>query len=684
MRIALVAAALLVPSVTGAGELSSMHALEVRDASHRVTVTVDGRVARFRITHTLLSRDRRGDQAFLGVDLPAEGAAVGLRARARGRWLGGQLLDAATADDRFQLLTTSGRPGAGGGAALLAWEDTGQVTVAAFPVARRRPVELEITAVAPLCYHAGLAVAYYPLPEAGSIAAPALAVIGAPRHWLVRPGSRPPAAIASRWKALAGECAGPDGSLAIVVERAPRAALAVAAASLDLASGRRIVRVEIDAARELAPVPRGARVLFVLDGSRSLGAAGMAAQLDLVRGYLAAVPDAAFEIVIYRRHAARLFGRFEPARRAAAALRSVPARALALDNGSHLDAGLAMAGALARGARGPVRVVAFNDDLVRGALDARAMAAALGRLPAGSIAHLVELEGGTGDFAWQRADDHALAAPVMATGGLLVFMSGDAAVSAGAAMFGLVRPLVVDGLRIDGDPLGDLAGELDDQGGLPAGHGLRLSALLDAGGPRDPLVARGRIWGRELVLPIAVDRALEAALPALVFGGADWSELDDAERADAARRGGVVSPATSYLVELDDRPTAHDQTLGASGCGCDASGSLTGSATRVGTIGASGRSRPGPEPDRQALLAGALAARLRACAALHGGARLELVVETTLDEVVDVTASARGRAALAACAAEAVWALALDSHFDQPHATFRVPFSVEAEARPHR
>ncbi len=674
VRIALVAAALLVPSASGAGELSSTHSLEVRDASHRVTVTVDGRVARFRISHTLVSRDRRGDEALLEVDLPGEGAAVGLRARARGRWIGGQLLDAEKADDRYTLLTTSGRPGAGAGAALLGWEDTGRVTLAAFPVARRQPAEVEIEVVAPLCYHAGLAVTSYPLPDAQAIAAPVVSVRGG-RHWLVRPGQRPPGAIASRWTALEAACPPLDtDSLVLVFEREPRAPVAAAAASLDLASGRRIVRVEVDAARELMPQPRGARVLFVLDGSRSLGSAGMAAQLELVRGYLAAVPDAAFEIVLYRRRASRLFGRFQPARRAAEALRRAPARALALENGSNLDAGLVPAGQLARGASGPVRVVAVNDDLLRGALDARAMAAALGRLPAGSIAHLIELEGGGGDFAWQRADDHALAGPVMATGGMLVSMSGDAAVSARAAMRGLVRPLVIDGLRIDGAALGDLSGELDDQGGLPAGDGLRVSALLEAGSPRDPLVARGRLWGRELALPIAVDRSLEAAMPALLFGGTAWADLDDAEQADAARRGGVVSPATSLLVELDDRPTAHDEMLGTSGCGCDSGGfHRSGSATGTGSIG-SRRARRAAEPDRDALLAGALSAPLRACAALHGDAPLELVVETTVDEVVDVSASAGGRAPLAACAADAAWALVLPAAFDQPHATFRVRF----------
>ncbi|HEU5059622.1 MAG TPA: hypothetical protein VFU21_23990, partial [Kofleriaceae bacterium] len=118
--------------------------------------------------------------------------------------------------------------------------------------------------------------------------------------------------------------------------------------------------------------------------------------------------------------------------------------------------------------------------------------------------------------------------------------------------------------------------------------------------------------------------------------------------------------------------TGHDEPVGAWGCGCGPGARLGGGGTGVGTIGTRRASRPA-EPDRDALLAGALAAPLRACRALHGAGRATLTVETTVDEVVDVSAHAGGNPALAACAADAAWALALPAAFDQPHATFRVP-----------
>jgi len=59
-------------------------------------------------------------------------------------------------------------------------------------------------------------------------------------------------------------------------------------------------------------------------------------------------------------------------------------------------------------------------------------------------------------------------------------------------------------------------------------------------------------------------------------------------------------------------------------------------------------------------------------AARYGDAALAVIVETTVDEVVDVAVDSRGPSDLAACAADAAWAVTLPAAFDQDHATFRV------------
>ena len=76
-------------------------------------------------------------------------------------------------------------------------------------------------------------------------------------------------------------------------------------------------------------------VVFAIDASHSEGPEGIAAQLELIEPYLANVPDAQVELVICRRHAERLFGRFVPASDVARLLASTQAERLAPGNGSN-------------------------------------------------------------------------------------------------------------------------------------------------------------------------------------------------------------------------------------------------------------------------------------------------------------------------------------------------------------
>jgi hypothetical protein len=627
-------------------------------------LTLNGRVARVAITRSVENRGPSPDQISFDVDLPAEAAAVSFRARAGSRWHTGNLMAADRASERYDQLTAVA--GSGRGAALLTWNDPG-VAVTAAPLRPGRRADFAIGAVAPLCYADGLLVAYLPLsPEPK--ADPAIEIRAPRRRWIVRSDQPAPRPLADRWARLGETCTPPEGDrhAALVVEAAPAAPLAAASASVTLASGRRLVLVEVDVPREIAPRPRAARVLFLIDASRSQTDDGVKAQLEMVRGYLAHVPDAEFEIIAYRRRASRLFGGLRPAGRAPALLDRVAAGVLARENGSNLDEALALAATVARGR--PIRLVAFTDDRLRAGLDAAAMRRGLGQLPAGSIAHLVHLTGGRGNaFEWSRDDEHRFAGAVNATGGLVVTMSPGPPASAAPAMLGLVQPLRIDAFTVDGFQPFDSG--LDVDGSLPAGAGLRMTAFSAP----SSLVARGRIWGRELAMPIAVDAGLEAALPALMVGGDVWRDLEDGEQREVATRAGAVSVHTSYLVELDDRPSGHDDLI-VGGCGCDASSSFhTGGHPTIGhgfgRIGA-GKS----PPDRHGILTGWLSAPIAACAALHGSAPIALTVETTVDEVVDVSVRARGNQALAECAGDAAWALLLDDRFDQEQATFKLRF----------
>ncbi|HUS66852.1 MAG TPA: hypothetical protein VMZ28_20080 [Kofleriaceae bacterium] len=664
-------------SAAAAGGLSATHGKDVIEASHRVEVAVDGRVVRVRDTRRIENRDGGAEEAVLAVDVVERGAAVGMRARMGGAWGTGQVLAPEAASGRYEALTTGGAPGGRRGPALLSWTSPGELELAAFPLRRGRPLDVEIDAVAAPCAVDGLAVVYLPVVERDAgLAVPELRVRGA-RSWIVRAGAAPPPELEARWSRLVERCASVrlgDRADAVVWQidgAGPpvRAGLA----RLDLASGRQLVRLEIDVAHELAPMPRRARVVFVIDASVSQGADGVAAQLALAQAALSHVPDAEVELVLYRRHASPVLGHFEPAGRLARRLARVPRTVLAVENGSDLDQGLALAGALLRRAGGgrPARVIAFTDDLLRDALGPEGIARALGALPDGAVVHLVSTSGGGGD-GFERNDEHPFAAPVARTGGMTVAMDVAAAAAdasaATAAMRGLMQPLTIDLVSLEGGP----ALAIDAQ--LPAGESLRLHGWATRGAAA-PIVLRGRVWGRAIDRAVAVAPELDAALPALVVGDDElWSDLDAAEQLETARRAHAVSPVTSLLVDPGAPATSYGEEEVISGfCGCDGGRGFASVTHCGGVVGASRTHAPTLRPvDPVAALARELGPAVAGCVALHGGAVRSLDVEVTYEEIVSVQVDAAS-AALRACATEAAWDLALDrGTFRVDHATHHV------------
>lgn len=673
MRAAAAVVVLLAGSAAAAGGLSGTHGKDVIEVAHRVEVVIDGRVVRVREARRLENRDGGAEEAVLAVDVVERGAAVGMRARVGGAWTQGQVLAVEAASERYAALTTGGAPGGRRGPALLSWTVPGELELAAFPLRRGRPLDVEIDAVAAPCAVDGLAVVYLPVVEqGGELAVPELRVRGA-RSWIVRAGGAAPPELEARWSRLVEQCPSErfgDRADAVVWQIDGAAPVRAGLARLDLTTGRQLVRLEIDVAHELAPLPRRARVVFVIDASVSQGADGVAAQLALAQGALSHVPDAEVELVLYRRHASPVLGRFEPAEQLARRLARVPRTALEVENGSDLDEGLALAGALLRRAGGgrPVRVIAFTDDLVRDALGPEAIAHALGSLPDGAVVHLVSTTGARGD-AFERNDEHPFAAAVARTGGMTVAMDAAAAVAdAASAMRGLMQPLTIDGVSLEGGP--GLA--IDAQ--LPAGESLRLHAWSAARGAATPIVLHGRVWGRAIDRAVAVAPELEAALPALVVGDEDlWRDLDAVEQLETARRAHAVSPVTSLLVDPGARATSYGEEEVGSGCGCLGGGRISTVTHCGGVVGTSRTHRAAlPPVDPVAALAQELGPAIAGCEALHGGKVRSMDVEVTFEEIVSVRVDGTD-AALRACATEAAWDLALDAKtFRVEHATHRV------------
>ena len=123
----------------------------------------------------------------------------------------------------------------------------------------------------------------------------------------------------------------------------------------------------------------------MVDASFSVGAAQLAAQLDVIRAYLSYVPDAEVELIVVRRHATRVFGAFVPASAALAAL--ADPRAFALGNGSAIDEGARLAAAALADRAGPRRVVITTDELFRDALSPERALAAFAQLAPDTVVH---------------------------------------------------------------------------------------------------------------------------------------------------------------------------------------------------------------------------------------------------------------------------------------------------------
>ena len=180
--------------------------------------------------------------------------------------------------------------------------------------------------------------------------------------------------------------------------------------------------VEVAVASRLAEAPRQPAVVFAIDASRSQGDDGVAAQLAIVRGYLAHAPDARVELVVVRREAVRLFGELVPAGAVAARLAALAPAALAPGNGSHLDRGLALAASVLASSPGPRRLVAFTDDRLRPTLTDPALRQALARLPQDAIAHVVVPTAGAAEV--ERAHHHHLAQVIDGWGGIVATVGG--------------------------------------------------------------------------------------------------------------------------------------------------------------------------------------------------------------------------------------------------------------------
>jgi subtilisin-like proprotein convertase family protein len=466
-----------------------------------------------------------------------------------------------------------------------------------------------------------------------------------------------------------------DGGVAMFEIEPPRGSDLTARLGRVVASpAHAFARLEIDVAPELRPLPKRAQVVFVIDASHTMAPEGIDMQLAIARGYLAHVPDAQVEVVLYRRHATRLFGSFiAPADFAARVEAARKAGKLEPGNGSALDEGARLAATVLAGRSGPPRIVMVTDEILRNRWDNKLALAALKAAPPATVVHVVaagrdDIGDPDDEGTLVRNDEHDLAPIALGHHGILVDLKEVPIEHKRMVplVLGLVRPVQIDHFKITGLDLEH--GDSDDNPPevLREGSGVRI--VVDSKDAPASVELSGMVWGDAYKKVVSVDAAFSRAAAGWVFAEDDHEALSDAEMMKVAMMGRAVSPVTSYLaIEPGVRPS----TIGLVRSGYGVGSGRGGMSPRV-AMGMASRVRKKPDPREL------MTEAIKACVKKHAppaGWKVRLGIETTLDEVVDVQIEAGASLAVAPCLLEAAWAMRLSGEYTLGRETFSVEIS---------
>jgi hypothetical protein len=650
----------------GADTVNGLRSEALKETAHRVQITLSTTHATLRVQRSVWNGGPRHDQATFMIDVPASSVATALATLGTKDgspfWFRGELMEAEAAARKYEELT-----GIGGyypkDPALLSWRDQSLLALQVFPCAPKASKWIEYTLEMPMHYASGRY--FIELPSVGTDELRALASVHP-----ARPGDR---------VFVDGEPFAPGGPFRLDrdeplrIELEPRnpARFEGEFAAFEFAEQRVLTRLRVAAAPRISAVPAGARVVVLLDGSRSLDAGARRGAIAAAHAYLSRFPGASVELATFDRGVTPRHGRLVPV---AQALRDLETLQIAPKNGSHLERALEFADALlsAPGGGDTKRVLVLTDARTRRALTPEHLARALGKSRA--LVHVgIVSDGGDAD-SLERDDEHALAAFTKPTGGLVWY----AGVSAGtdplekANVFeSWVRPTSVDRLVIapSAEDVPDaVALREDEEHDALAPRSLREGSAFDwlgiAGDLRDEASVRGELWTEPVEVVFKRDEKSAKRWAALVFGTPVMHGLSELEMMVLARHGGAVSPVTSYLaIEPGVRPSTE---------GLEHSSGLGAGFGRLGGMGTSSR-HVSKKIDLEGYLRSLLQQSLSACGGTGRTAGVE--IETTLHEIVElspVTLDGADDPRLAACVSERLWGAALPRDFTDESAVYAI------------
>jgi hypothetical protein len=629
------------------------------EREHQIALTFERGYATMVVRRTIHNRFDRPDEAVIELLLPDRGVAVGLRtlAERRGKphWYVGELFEAKLAAARYVELTgmqphqPEARPSKLEDPALLAWGWMGGLALQVFPVASAGDKTFEYTIDMPAHWADGRWV--ISLDETGLDQAPA--------QLMVQPSHAGDQLYVDDLAIDAGHRLLLDTPHTLALVACEHSPVELELASVDTGQGRALVHWRVSVTPELSQLPERARVVLALDLSRSMHDDELEAQrhaaLAYVEHFRASGLEAQVAVFGFDHVIRPLTDGFVSADEASGALRGAT---LEQHNGSAVDLALAEAARLlALGpARAPKRVVVMTDFLTassRSLGDFEQLATSTD-----AVVHLAELS--ADEPALIRDDSHAWASVAARTEGVVWRASTSidddpAARRIAVAVFEeWARPIRIDALAID-------AGELDlADAGLPSSldEGQGIEDQRPSGVSVERLTLTGLLWNRRIEHEVRRSRSLSKRWAALVFGSFVFEQLDDEEMLQLARRGGAVSPVTSYLaLEPGAQPSTEGFVRDELGPGLIGKGGGGGSGRSArGEVHGAGF---GGRLDRQAWLDEALRSAWLRCGG--AGQRGTLALEATYDEIVDFALTGTAELALSSCMREQTWALTLPS-----------------------
>jgi Mg-chelatase subunit ChlD len=638
----------LVPGLALAAEQEA-----VNEVDHRVEARVEGDLVHLTVQRTFHNPGQRYTEWVEWLALPEGGTVHGFTLEAQGQRTEGMLLAADEAQRRFDALRRRGKA-APRTAALLSEGASGVVDLWLWDVPPRASVTVRYVVRTRLEYTHGRSSFTYPEPTDARAVRPVLTV--APPH----PGAD---ICLARPEEPAEEPAGTTRpqtrELEASWEAAPFQGIDARAGLIPWESGS-LGFVQLRAAKHLSRAPERARVVFVVDASHSVGPKGIARQLAFTETYLQRLPDAMAEVVVFRRSAQRLFGRFVRASDWKASLADVPSARLEAGNGSHLDEGLRLAQQVLSDGHGPARVLVLSDGLLRQAFEPVPPSPTTSA-PEAAV-HFLRLVNRKGT---EPVHAKLSEPPVRSACGtrLVLYSSRDLPPE---DLEALVRPVRLEQVRLE-DEQGVRLVELNN---LEEGEWLR-AWLPRPEAPVRRLMLQGQRWGCPSSTPVEVDPALSADVGrnAYAWNASDFGpkfterELPPGElREQLAKSGDWISSARSFLAipsgaaASSDRPDAPPDE----GVEGGVVGGVTGGTILCG-IGPRVRTS---QPERPAELTRLVQAATSTCHRQGGSTPLQVRVEATGDEIVDVEVTGAASTAQATCVREATWALRLPPLFD--------------------